>query len=308
MKTKGWLINDCLTCISGTETLWHFLLNTIPNLSDKTYGYTPFYDIKSKIEKDAEINGCPDFIIRNASYFPVLNLKSKTISILQDFRSGDEQQLEVCNKSDIVVCVSEYLKEKYKEKVRSRIEIIPVGTDFSLFCELQNRDFLAKSLGIFPNSILFIGAANKYPKGFDLVMDIVNKTNYNFCFVMKDDWFEAHPRIKVFNKVTHEQLKKIINACKMLLCTSREETLHLAGVECAACNIPLVVSNVGIYYEMQSGAWGRLVKEYNSESFVKEINYVFDRPLLFRPRSDFLHKGLDLDSAREKWLEIIKQL
>ena len=39
---KGWLVNDCLTCIPGTKTLWHDLLEWMPNLIDKTNGYTDF--------------------------------------------------------------------------------------------------------------------------------------------------------------------------------------------------------------------------------------------------------------------------
>ena len=38
----GWLINDCLTTIPGTKTFWHDLLDWIPNLEDKTLGYTSF--------------------------------------------------------------------------------------------------------------------------------------------------------------------------------------------------------------------------------------------------------------------------
>lgn len=308
MKTEGWLINDCLTCIPNTKTLWHFLLDIFPNLIDKTNGYTPFHHLNFKIENEIIKTKNPDFIIRNASYFPKLNVSAKTISILQDIRLNDEVQLEVCNESDIVVCVSNYVKEKYKNKIKSKIEVIPVGTDFDLFNIINEKSILQKELDILPNSILFIGAANNYPKGFDTVIDIVNNTNYNFCFVMKDEWNENHPRIKVFNKVNHNKLRKIINSCDILLCTSREETLHLAGVECAACGLPLVCSNVGIYHEMENGKWGRLVKDYETKNFIKEIDFIFNHKNIFQPRIDFLQKGLDLDSFKKKWIEIINKI
>jgi len=308
MKNEGWLINDCLTCIPNTKTLWHFLLDIFPNLVDKTNGYTSFHQLNFKIENEIAKTKLPDFIIRNASYFPKLTTSAKTISILQDIRLNDEMQLEVCNNSDIVVCVSNYVKNKYKNKIKSRIEVIPVGTNFDLFNNVSEKENLQKELGILPNSILFIGASNIYPKGFDLLINIIKNTNYNFCLVMKDDWQQVHPRIKTFNKVDHFKLKKIINACDMLICTSREETLHLSGVEAAACNVPLVCSNVGIYHEMLNGKWGRLVKDYKEESFIEEINYVFENKKYFEPRKDFLEKGLDINSFKEKWVKIVDKL
>ena len=308
MKTQGWLINDCLTCIPNTKTLWHFLLEIFPNLIDKTNGYTPFHQLNFKIENEIIKTIKPDFIIRNASYFPKLNTSIKTISILQDIRLNDEIQIEVCNNSDIVVCVSNYVKNKYKDKIKSKIEVIPVGTDFNLFNSIVDKEFIRKELDILPNSILFIGDSTIYPKGFDLLINLVKNTNHNFCFVMKDDWHEKHPRIKIFNKIDHSKLRKIINACDLLICTSQEETLHLAGVEAAACNIPLVCSNVGIYYNMPNGKWGRLVKDYKEESFIQEINYVLKNQSYFEPRKDFLKKGLDIKSFKQKWTNLIDNL
>ena len=36
MNKTGWLVNDCLTCIPGSETWWHDMLRWFPNLEDKT--------------------------------------------------------------------------------------------------------------------------------------------------------------------------------------------------------------------------------------------------------------------------------
>ena len=45
---------------------------------------------------------------------------------------------------------------------------------------------------------------------------------------------------------------EVINSCEMLVCTSRVETLHLSGVEASACNLPLVTSDVGIYFNLEN--------------------------------------------------------
>jgi glycosyltransferase involved in cell wall biosynthesis len=74
----------------------------------------------------------------------------------------------------------------------------------------------------------------------------------------------------------------------MLVCTSRIETLHLAGVEAAACNLPLVTSNVGIYYDLPNGKWGRNTRSLDVEDFINEINFVKNNILTFSPRDFFL--------------------
>ena len=42
---SGWLVNDTLTCIPGTITFWHNLLEWFPELLDKTNGYTNYINL-----------------------------------------------------------------------------------------------------------------------------------------------------------------------------------------------------------------------------------------------------------------------
>lgn len=303
---KGWLVNDTLTCIPGTKTFWHDLLDWIPNLEDKCGGLTPFYALANKIENEGRIKGCPDYIIRNATYFRQIHLPVKTISLLQDLSPNNYEQLNVCNSSDIVVFNSPYTKAHYDNIITTKSVMIPLGVDFHKFKPL-NESYEAE-FGILPNSILFIGSSTITPKGFDILLEIINNTNYNFCLVMKDDYKSDNPRVRVFNKINHEKLVKIINSCELLVCTSRVETLHLAGVEAAACNLPLVTSNVGIYYNLENGLWGRKVKTLNASDFISEINYVLKNKEKFSPREHFLDMGLDTETTKNNWLNLINEL
>ena len=222
---KGWLVNDTLTCIPGTKTLWHDLLDWIPELKSPIDGYLPFAVLDNFICAKAAVEGAPDFVVRNCTFFPPLKIKTKTISILQDIYEGAERnrQIEVANNSDLVIFNSECTKSFYEQEVKTRTEVIPLGIDFDHFkpSEETHEDVL-------PNSILFIGAATNYPKGFDLVRELVESTNHNYCLVMKDDFSWEHPRVKVFNSVDHDELVKIINSCSLAICTSLHETQHLA--------------------------------------------------------------------------------
>ena len=61
-----WLVNDFLTCIPGTRTFWHDLMDEF-GLVDKTG--TRFDQLAPAIEGAIDAAGAPDLIIRNASYF-----------------------------------------------------------------------------------------------------------------------------------------------------------------------------------------------------------------------------------------------
>jgi len=127
-KTQiGWLVNDCLTTIPGTKTFWHDLLEWFPGLEDKTDGYTKFDHLADKIEKDAEKNGPPDYIIRNATYFRKLHIKTKQIALLQDHFESPKKlsQLEICNGVDAVVFNSQFTCDAYKNFVHKPYHVIP---------------------------------------------------------------------------------------------------------------------------------------------------------------------------------------
>lgn len=296
---KGWLVNDMLTGIPGTKTFWHDLLDNVPNLIDKTGGYTSFPALSNKIEEYAKNEGLPDYIIRNGSFFGRINLNVPTISLLQDLGHG---RLDVCNTSTIVVFNSPYTEVNYRGMVTRPTTIIPLGIDFDYFKPDKNyRD----ELGILDNSILFIGSSENHPKGFNVVLDLINNTNYNFCLVMKDDFYIDHPRVKVFNKINHNTLIKVINSCSLLICTSVVETQHLSGLEAAACDIPLVVTNVGLYYDKIDGEWG--VKVLDGD-FKTKIDYVMNNKNKFSPRKFFLEHGYDKKNCMKKWNDVINGL
>lgn len=299
----GWLVNDCLTCIPGTKTFWHDLLGWFPNLIDKTNGYTNYNILADRLEQEAELEDTPDYIIRNATFFRKINLPCKQVSLLQDCYEERTQQKDVCNNSDVTVFNSNYTFEQYKNDIIGcKIEVISLGVDFQLFNVLNNKQELQQQLNILPNSILFVGSSDNYPKGFDVVLNLINTTNYNFCLVMKDDFNISHQRVKVFNKINHDMLVKIYNSCDILLCTSVIETQHLAAIEAGACGLPVVTTNVGALYNVDSGDWG--VKVMNN-NYIERIEYVKNNKNKFSPRQYLLKNKFDKESCKNKWINLI---
>ena len=296
--TIGWLVNDCLTCIPGTKTFWHDLLEWVPGLVDKTGGHTGFNVLADRIESEAT-QDIPSYIIRNATFFRRVNLPCKQITLLQDCYEDRVQQKDVCNNSDITVFNSNYIYEQYKNDITEcETEIIPLGVDFQLFNKSNDRH-----PDVLSNSVLFVGSSENYPKGFNVVRDLINTTNYNFCLVMKDNFNISHPRVRVFNKVNHETLVKIYNSCEMLICTSVVETQHLASIEASACGLPIITTNVGGLYNIHSDAWG--LKVIN-DNYKECIAFVINNKNNFSPRGFFLKNKFNKDSCKERWINLIK--
>jgi len=308
MDKVGWLVNDILTCIPGTKTFWHDLIDSLPNLIDKTNGYTDFKYLKNHIEIEWDKSSIkPEYIIRNATFFDKINIPTKTISLLQDCYDGELRimQKNVCDSSDIVVFNSPFVKDKYSDIVKKESLIIPLGIDFDLFKKESINKEESKLLNIKEDTVLYVGSSDFKTKGFDKLLGVIESTNFNFCVVLKDDFKIKHPRVTLFNKVNHAKLIKIINCCKMIICTSNIETQHLASLEAAACGLPILTTNVGTYFNLEDGEWGIKVK---NDNFDDGIKFILNNFSLFKPREYFLRKGFDKKDCMKKWNEAISSL
>jgi glycosyltransferase involved in cell wall biosynthesis len=307
---EGWLINDCLTCIPGTKTFWHDLLSWFPNLVDKTNGYTDYNILANKIENNLNsIDKKPNYIIRNGTYFRNINTDIKTISLIQDILQNKNDQINVINNSDYVVFNTNYVYEKYKNYIgnKPKIKIIPLGINFDFFKPIKE-----KHSDVLPNSIVYIGSSLNYPKGFNKLLEIIEMTEYNFCLIMKDNFLlsdlstRLHNRVKIFNRVDMDTVRLLINSCICAICTSVEETQHLSGIECGACNLPIIGSDVGFYYDCKNdNQWGFVAND--KHDFCFKINFVINNLNLFSPR-EYLIKKYSTEVCKNNWLKIINNI
>jgi glycosyltransferase involved in cell wall biosynthesis len=308
MSKNIWLVNDCLTTIPGTVTFWHNLLNWIPDIVDKTNGYTPYANLAFRQEINYYLSiSKPSLIIRNASFFRKIRIPTNTISLVQDILDDKTMQLEVCNNSKITVFNSEYTYSKYSNNYNGKYKIIPLGIDTNYFVPAKNKAELKKKLSIKSNTILFVGAENKHPKGFNIVNELINNTSFDFCLVMKDNYYTNNPRVKVFNKINHQLLLQIYQACDLLVCTSYEETQHLAGIEAASTNMPIVTNNIGIYYNQYNKNFGEIVQNNDVKQFIEMIEKILGNPNDYMPRSFVLRNNLNIDDCKSSWQNLINE-
>ena len=299
----GWLVNDTLTCIPNTKTFWHDLLDWFPNLEDKCNGYTDYSVLAQKIES---IEGRPDYIIRNGSYFRKLNIDVPTFCLIQD-TNNNPMQTEVINTSTCVVFASKETHNIYKDRINPKnVRVIEQSSDFNFFKPISERH-----PEVLPNSIIFIGDSSHEKKGFHRVLNLIETmTDFNFCLVMKDDTNinvipqHSRSRVRIFNKVDRDTVRLLINSSVCAICTSGNEEGHFAGIEIGACGIPMVARPMGCYLDRKDDkSWGLIS---NDEDFPETIRYVVNNLKLFNPR-EYYSKEYTLERCREKWTDLINE-
>ena len=218
------------------------------------------------------INGT-SLIIRNASFFGPLKASERvpTISLLQDIAvEGEQRKLQdaVIASSRVVMCNSAFTMQNYKA---DNLRVIPLPVDFALF-EPGNSMGLQQSLSLPDGCVCWIGAsqgAAGHVKGWDMFLQVVRlNPDIPFVGVFKDQIpNEMPPNLRAYARLTHEELVRVIGACRVGLCTSRTESQHLAGIEIGACGLPMVAPPVGVYWQREFDkplirqAWANLIKE-----------------------------------------------
>jgi len=290
MSKIGWLVNDYLTCIPGTRTFWHDLLEWIPGLIDMTG--TRFPGISNRLDR-LDTTGL-DYLIRNASYFRYLDIDVPQIVFVQDVCHGNlaEMQNVVRNLATARVFNSEYTKDRIGGWPDD--PVIPISVDFDAFDP--------RKIPRMGEDVLFVGA-NTEVKGVDKFLSVVEQTKYKFHAVMKDGHQFKHSRVTNYSMLTHEQLREVMAKCRVLVCTSREETQHLAGIEAGAMGLSVVAPPVGCYWGLDSDAIGRVYYEGRA---VEALHYVMSRPQV-NPRK-YLMEIFSRDTCKQSWLDLIKDV
>jgi glycosyltransferase involved in cell wall biosynthesis len=177
--------------------------------------------------------------------------------------------------------------------------VIPIGVDSELFrLPTKARD---------ENTICWIGAPY-HIKGWDTFLSIVaDMPDTPFVVVTKVKIVRPSQNVVVYELVEHKDLPAIMGFCTKLLCTSRLETQHLAGIEAGLCGVPVVSSRVGIYADLADGAWGRCL---SVDAGVDEWVDALQQPMECGSvvRQFWLDAGLSESKCVEKWSSAIKEV
>jgi glycosyltransferase involved in cell wall biosynthesis len=301
------LVNDALTQIPGTRTFWHDL---------QEWAGAEFiggdYATLATVADSMAGDGGVSLIIRNATWFPPLKASEHvpTIGLLQDTIADGPQrkmQIDVANTSRVVVFNSEFCKSKYPTLPDGHV--IPLPVDFSTF-EPQNAMGCQQALGLPDGCVCWVGAAQGaagHIKGWDIFIRVVRQNpDIPFVAVLKDAAPEVYPpNLRVYVRLTHEELVGVIGACRVGLCTSRSESQHLAGIEMGACGLQIVAPEVGVYWERDSmpGLTVNDPKHFTEAVRKALVAYIDPEAIRYYWRAEF-----DKPVIKAKWAALIKEV
>lgn len=298
---KKYIVNDYLTCIPGTKTLWHDLLEIDPAIRELTFDTTFSKNMDEFRANIKKIIKPKDIVIQNASFIGYNG--GRVISYLQDnyvLMQGKESQNvliqnDVLKNSEINVCNSIEVANSYSDY---NFTINPIGTDSDFFVQKKYGD---KKTG------LFIGAPT-YEKGWDIFLEIVNKMDdYNWIAVLKTKNinFNIPNNLKIFNIVSHTQLRDIIDESGFFIHTSRFETQCLSAIECGFMNKPIIIKNIGIFKDWKFENPGSIILDSKSDSFIGAIkNLEYERDI----RKIMFDAGLSKKQMIDRWKNIFEKI
>lgn len=298
-----WIANDRLTCIPGTKTFWHMLLE-IPGAVDKTGTHNRF--LAEKIENEPE---SPDLIIRNASFCRRFNRPEKTIAFFQDLPRDDRKDDVVYN-AHCVVFNSAYTATAYIndwEKLPDITRIIPIGVNTEIFKPMAIKRETDRPVGIFVGD----KGATKNTNLFEKIVKL--RTDVDFIYVSKKNHEINLPNVRnVGGGVDEEKMATLYNQSDFILMTSPVETLHLSSIEAGFCNVPVIGIKTGwLATDDFDDANGLIVEQSNVESFSKAIDWIIlhgkDTQLFF-PRFCLLHSRYAWDNCKEAWVNLIEEI
>jgi glycosyltransferase involved in cell wall biosynthesis len=314
----GWLVNDQVAPLPGQRTVFSELLDTVPGLKDMTGGYTDYRVLREVIDaayRSAVEDGTPpEYIVRNATYFLPLQCSSTapTVSYLQDIKTGvaRKMQLETMRLSRHVVYNSAYTAQQYWDAPADvPYSVIPVGVDFSQFTIATREERFAwqAEYGIEPGSVCWVGSGHTV-KGLSVLRRIIEEIPAPFCVVLKDTSEFAAPRTQVFRQLSPSAMRKVMGSCAIGLCTSVQETQHLAGIEMAACGVPIVTTPVGVYYDREEDVWGAAVEPYElADTLRRWLATLGDtESSRQRVRAYWEAAGVSTHGTRALWHELLK--
>jgi len=305
-----WIVNDYLTCIPGTKTFWHSLLE-IDDTVDKTG--TPFNKLAETIENDP---GECDLIIRNGTFFRPIERDCKQIVLVQDLYGYDEKQYNTVMSSDFVVFNSEYTRSEFLkntemsmlEVVSNKSRVIPIGVNENLFKPMANFRPANDIFQRFKRTGIFVGDYNQ-TKNTRLFEQVAKEnSNLDFIYVSKARNQINLPNVRNYPGGVNEQgMLRLYNEADFCIMCSSLETLHLATVEAALCDVPVIGTNTGWFADYFNESAGvRIDGELSVENFSKAIWQVLESS--FSPREYMLTTPFTWDSCKASWEKLIEEV
>lgn len=300
------ICNDLTTGVLGEKVLWDYLVDKLSgaySVDKRIVGSVGDFEENAKsyiYENHPETQ----IIIQNATFIGAIDPKRYTISFLQDdLRSmkrkspQQEKNLELAQK---IVANSHQTALSYSEY---DIRVIPIGVDDKLFKPL-NKKLMRRKYGFGPGKIgIFVGNFSEV-KGWEKIKKCI-KNHPEIFWILVSKYRENYQakNTVVFNQIKQKKLVELLNCADFFIIGSPVETLCLAAIEAAFCNLPLVMSRAGIFKNFSDKDLAKI--GIFGDDLERGIDKVFQKK--FNPRNVLKQKNLNIETTIEKWQKMLEE-
>ncbi|MDP2209072.1 MAG: glycosyltransferase family 4 protein [Bacteroidota bacterium] len=229
-------------------------------------------------------------------------LSNKNLHIADTIRLHVEKLSFTKGNYKKIIAVSNGLKKEiceYYNVPPEDIVVIPNGVNLQEFQSITEEEKILKrkELGFSKDDFVLLFVGNEFDrKGLELVikaMDLIKHKNVNLLVVGKDNpkpYYELSTKLnlgnRIFFKGLQSPLTQYYNASDIFVLPTYHESFLIAGMEAAACGLPLLITKVpGVEDYLKDGSNGyfinrdaddianKIVKLIDSNSLRKQFSY-----------------------------------
>ncbi len=212
------------------------------------------------------------------------------------------------------VCVSRTLSAALNNNAYGiSFDYIENGVDMRLFYPVSDKKTLRKELGLPEDKIIFIWAGSfiKMKNPMLLVRLIKNLTEKNLFFVfcgargalLQKARQEAGALKNVLFTGYTEHIAQYMQASDCYISTSVSEGFHLAAYEALACGLPVILTKLDVYREMEDLGQALFFPNGDGEGLRGQISYFLQHQESFAPRQGecFVKEKFSSDAMSKRY-------
>ncbi|MDP2637835.1 MAG: glycosyltransferase family 4 protein [Candidatus Levybacteria bacterium] len=291
---------------------FNFKTGNIPVVSRARRDFNVFLSLKNlhkKIASDID-KGCYDVVLAHPDHltqapFILKFLKTPSVYYCEEpLRIAYEYSLRFKDNVGIHKLAYEKLTRMYRKKIdreNARAASFPVASCYHI------RERMIESYDVYPhvcypgietdlfrplhfvkrNELLFIGGKNVWNDGYDLVEKALS------LIPLKE-----RPKLHVIewkkngNRLSDEEIVKLYNRVKIVLCLSRFETFGLVPLEAMACGTPVIATKISGHRETVLDKKSGFLVDFDYREIARKIRELFADKSLYEAMSLYARKQM----------------
>jgi len=207
------------------------------------------------------------------------------------------------------IAVSNFMKQDTSVVFEN---IIPNPVDIDFFKPLWNKKEELRAKYKIPRDKkvgMWVGSTDIPIKNIMVIKKLINIFGEEIFWILvskNENKVSDEKRCKIFCKIDKETIRDLYNCVDFFILTSPIEGCNHTIFEAMSCNLPVIVSKTGYFYDFWDNRigfridWNDLLNHIGSVKIIDKIKT--------NSRQVIIDQKLDLKNWGEKWKKIVKQL